>query len=353
MRIINYLTPLLMVGVVACGPSKAELEAKENAKQDSIASVAFEEYKIKEVDEKASSAKMVANEATNQFALDFNLNNLFTHFNILNQRFTIADITGNSGTMLPGTFGKVAYLPNGFQVNYHAAITPQDVAYQLIGHTILKNPPHGQGNLLQVCNNGSTAPFSEVSIVLSSDSGTLITFTQTINLNIDVTASVKADMDAIAPLIKVKAKDSLLTQLSASLTFAYKHIKNSQSTMTGRYIQCELNPDTLDAFIKNNKYPDCQNWLQSNTGKINTERLFITGVGFMRFKANYADYKIDSTITAIQASLNISKIPVNIGAKISRKVNTQNNLSIPDGFQILAWRTLDYATIQASRHQIN
>ena len=165
---------------------------------------------------------------------------------VLNTKLSEKQIAGKEGFRAGNTGLKFLFDDGGgYKINYAEDLTPQDVACQIVGKAYPESDL--KGDLLQACDRQSNvSPFQCNRIVRSGQDANKINYSETKKVNIDVAATVKADLSEISKTIK---DANVLSKVSASLTAAYSKLSGSEVTLGMEYHQYPTKVKSLSKFV--------------------------------------------------------------------------------------------------------
>ncbi len=221
---------------------------------------------------------------------------------------------------------------------YHRAYSPPvndnstllDIAFGLIGHLVPVDQPDWP--YPYSCSNGSTSPFLKEDITpKGSATGHKIDYKKTEQLQLNVTAAVKANLEEIAPLIK---DNKLLDSLKVELTAAYTKISGKTLTITGNYSEWQLSNPTINKITKGTDYIECKKYIADHGMRI------IVAVGIINYSITKAETNLEDLTSSIQAKLDAHKIPISIGVSFKKQVSSSLNSSTAEGYQVISTNTL-------------
>lgn len=239
------------------------------------------------------------------------------------------EVCGQSSCQ-PGNLGVVFHFDdNPYSPDLYESITPKDIAYSVLGHTVKTNDI--EGSRFTVCAlDGVTNPFSKTDVTpkrLGLD-GKKIEWSRNTSLDIDVVPTVSATLDELAKQVDVS---NYITDLEAKLEAGYRSIDKSESTLSGTYYEYGLS-DSVIKTLHTAKYQDCNNYL------INKDKSLITAVGFIEYSTTVSSNSYSKFIGELNALFSAKGVNFDVSPVINRVVTKTLESETNNGYQIIVWR---------------
>lgn len=229
----------------------------------------------------------------------------------------------------PGYIGTVFhYDDNPYSPDINDESDSRSIAYSVLGHTLpLSDKTGGE---IGTCSYNAKTPFSKSDITnIRYSDGHNLEYERSEKLELDVQASVEADMNKLKNLI---TDQSLLNDLEGKITAAYNNVNDKELKISAKYSEWGLKNNAIDRFRKNVDFEDCKKYMKEQNHRL------ITAIGLVYYEIEYSQNSLSKIASEVQAELEQEGVDFNFGANFKREVSKNLKATTPGGYQVLVLR---------------